>query len=473
MEGVTEQSTEVELRTFREAIESSGHSIYWTDTNGTIEYVNAAFEEQTGFSAAEAIGNNANILQSGVHDDLFYEKLWDTILAGETWEGEIINERRNNERYIVKQTISPIRNDSGEIVRFVAVNEEITEIREYQEQLEQERDRFEELFNAVPVPLVLTSFEEDEPLIEQINQSFKEQFGFAEQELANSSLDALIADDVNPKQARQINKKIQAGERVQQEVTRQIANGEERTFLLIATPLSEDTVSESLSAYIDITDRKRAEERLKRKNEQLEEFAEVLSHDLRNPLNVAIAHTDSLAEKCESPHIEPVLEAHSRIQDLIENILMLAKQGQTIDELEVVDLERCVSQCWETIATADAELHLEASHTIRADQSRVRQLCSNLIRNAIEHAGDDAVVRIGDLNDGFYVADDGPGIPEAERGEIFQSGYTTSESGTGFGLSIVQKIAEAHDWSVAATESGAGGARFEVTGVDIVTSSSP
>ncbi|MFD1644027.1 PAS domain-containing protein [Halohasta litorea] len=111
------------IRPFREAVENTGHSIYWTDTTGTIEYVNSAFEDQTGYSAEEAVGNNANILQSGVHDDRFYERLWDTILAGNVWEGEITNTRKSGERYVAKQTISPVTDDTGDIVRFVAINE--------------------------------------------------------------------------------------------------------------------------------------------------------------------------------------------------------------------------------------------------------------------------------------------------------------------------------------------------------------
>ena len=84
----------------------------------------------------------------------------------------------------------------------------------------------------------------------------------------------------------------------------------------------------------------------------------------------------------------------------------------------------------------------------------------------MEHGGDVTVV-VGPLVDGegFFVADDGPGIPEADREAIFDVGVTTRDSGTGVGLSIVETVAEAHGWSVAVTESADGGARFEFTGV--------
>ena len=469
-----ERSSSVELQTFREAVENAGHSIYWTDLNGTIEYVNPAFEEQTGFSPEEAVGSNANILQSGAHDDLFYERLWDTILSGDVWEGEIVNERKDGERYVVRQTISPIVDDSGEVFRFVAVNEDVTELRKHQEELERERDRFRRLLGAVPVPLVLTRFEGNEAIVEQVNESFETQFGFPDRELAGDPLDEFIADDVAPREAREINERIRQGEQVQQEVTRQTADGRRRAYLLTATPLSEEDPTEALGIYIDITERKRAEEKLKRKNEQLEEFAHVISHDLRNPLNVAAGHLELISETCDSPHVRRVQNAHARMQELIDNVLELARQGREIDRQEPVDLGTCVPECWETIPTADAELRAEASGTVLADEERLRQLFGNLIRNAIEHApGDDrdsgVTITVGDLPDGFYVEDDGTGIPESERESVFDSGYTTSESGTGFGLSIVREIASAHGWSVSVTDAESGGARFEFTGVEILS----
>ena len=98
------------------------------------------------------------------------------------------------------------------------------------------------------------------------------------------------------------------------------------------------------------------------------------------------------------------------------------------------------------------------------------QALENLFRNAIEHGGESVTVTIGVLDDkrGFYVADDGPGIPEAEREDVFDSGYTTSNDGTGFGLAIVSRICAAHGWDITATESESGGARIEITGVESI-----
>jgi signal transduction histidine kinase len=128
-----------------------------------------------------------------------------------------------------------------------------------------------------------------------------------------------------------------------------------------------------------------------------------------------------------------------------------------------------VGQCWGTVDVADATLEVDDEFTVRGDRDRLRHVFENLFSNSITHGGPDVTVRVGRLGeDGIYVADDGPGIPESERETVFEPGHKSSAGGTGFGLSIVRRIAEAHGWTVAAAESETGGAQFEFRGVDIV-----
>jgi signal transduction histidine kinase len=132
-----------------------------------------------------------------------------------------------------------------------------------------------------------------------------------------------------------------------------------------------------------------------------------------------------------------------------------------------VELAVFVERCWETVATEDATLVVEVERTVRADRSRLQQLFANLFRNAIEHGEDGATVTVGPLDGGFYVEDDGPGIPEADRDDVSDIGYSTTSGGTGLGLGIVAQVVEAHDWTLRIAESAAGGARFEITGVEV------
>ncbi|WP_234953627.1 PAS domain S-box protein [Halosegnis longus] len=208
------------------------------------------------------------------------------------------------------------------------------------------------------------------------------------------------------------------------------------------------------------------EQELSEQNERLDEFASIVSHDLRNPLNVAVGRVELARETGELDHLDAVERANERMSALIDDLLTLARQGSRVSDVEAVDLRGLASGCWANVSTADATLDLQTDRSISADRSRLQQLLENLMRNALDHAGDDVTVTIGDLDSGFYVEDDGPGVPAEIRGEIFDAGYSTDPSGTGFGLSIVEQIVSGHGWDITVTDGTDGGARFEITGVD-------
>jgi len=216
-------------------------------------------------------------------------------------------------------------------------------------------------------------------------------------------------------------------------------------------------------------ERERSSDRLERERDRLEKVVNVISHDLRNPLNTAAARTTLLAEETDSEHLEPIDRSLSRVESLIEDLLTFARHDVQIDPTGGLSLEALARDAWTTTGTADAALTTRVDGLlVSADESQLRRLLENLFRNAVEHAGDDVAVTIGALEDreGFFVADDGPGVPESERTRVFETGYTTSEGGTGFGLGIVAEIAAAHGWTVAVTDGADGGARFEVRGVE-------
>jgi len=169
---------------------------------------------------------------------------------------------------------------------------------------------------------------------------------------------------------------------------------------------------------------------------------------------------------CESPHLTDATDALDRSEELIENLLTLARQGETVGERAAVDLTTVAEAVWQTIETNGATLSVETDATVDADESRLRQLFENLLTNAIEHGGANVTVKVGAADDGFYVEDTGSGIPEAHREEVFDAGYSTTEHGTGFGLRIAKQAATAHGWTVGVTDSASGGARFEFTGLE-------
>ena len=271
------------------------------------------------------------------------------------------------------------------------------------------------------------------------------------------------------------------------------------------TPRDFDDGDEALARVLGANaeaalDRVERERELQQRNERLDEFASLVAHDLQNPLQVAQTRLALAREERDGDHLASAAGAADRIETLIEDLLTLARSGRLAEETEPVDLAALVEDCWTTVETGAASLVVEGAPTARADRSHLRRLVENLLANAVEHGStgsraqsddavehgsrdsgpaatgaadgeDDTTVAVGGLADGFYVADDGPGIPPGERERVFEVGVSTGESGTGLGLNIVADIARGHGWEVRLTESERGGARFEITGVETVEGS--
>jgi len=228
----------------------------------------------------------------------------------------------------------------------------------------------------------------------------------------------------------------------------------------------EGRVQGVVGITVDITDQKRRERELNRQNERLEEFASIVSHDLRNPLNVAEGRLELYRRTGDESELDTIAEMHERIAELIDEVLAFAREGSHIENPEWVDGNPQAWEAWEAVDTGDATLVQNWEYRIEADASRLVRLFENLFRNSAEHGGEDVTVEVGTLdgNAGFYVHDDGPGVPEEVRDDLFERGVSTADEGTGFGLAIVRAIAEAHGWTVELVESD-DGARFEFTGV--------
>ena len=226
---------------------------------------------------------------------------------------------------------------------------------------------------------------------------------------------------------------------------------------------------------------RRRRDELERQIDRLDEFASVVSHDLRTPLLTAQGRLELAREEPEPEHFDAVCRAHDRMESLIDDILTLAREGDVIGDREWVDLSSIVDECFASFETANATLVSTTGRSVYADRGRLQQLLENLFHNSVEHGStnvptdqresvdDDGHVRIevGDLKhgSGFFVADDGPGIPESLRSDVFDAGFTTSDRGTGFGLRIVEQIVDAHGWEIELFESEYGGVRFEISGV--------
>lgn len=321
-----------------------------------------------------------------------------------------------------------------------------------------------------------------------------------------------------------------------------VRGGEPREYSVSVTPLRADGTVEGYALLVrDVTDRQRHVRMLERQTAQLERFASTLSHDLKNPLNVALGRIELVRGGADEAHLAKASEALDRMDEIIDDTLALAREGQAIDELQRVELADVAERAWETTDTGDATLAVDpdADVEVYADPSRLRTVFENCFRNAVEHgtgdaddaatlreadgpgdgddgsqdgdgtgdgesaasgpaAGDESTrdtetplvrggsapefddgdrgsnltVTLGRHGEGFYVEDDGPGVPPDQREEVFEYEFSTTSRGTGLGLAIVDAIARAHGWSVEMTEGGDGGARVVFSGVEVVESGS-
>ncbi len=230
----------------------------------------------------------------------------------------------------------------------------------------------------------------------------------------------------------------------------------------------------SIISLTDITRQKRQQESLEVKNEQLERLASVVSHDLSTPLATGesllhLIRADLDPSDSEIHQSVSDLETvHRRLRAFAEGLPALARESTDVETPTDCDLETVARAAWEVVDTGDLQLAVESTETLQADASRLQQAFENLFQNCVDHAVHSSergatIVSIGSLSSvsGFYIEDDGPGIPASRREDLLDFGVSTG-SGSGYGLAIVRTIVEAHGWSLSVTDGLDGGARFEI-----------
>jgi len=466
-----------------------GYPIYVVDETGTFEYVNEAFAELTGYDREEIIGSKPGIIKDR-----------DAVLEAEDRLGTILSsDGPDLQRFCVdivpkagepipcRDHMAVLPYEGEEFEGSVGILRDVSEEAARRDELETKRRALDE----APVGITLTDPEQPDNPMTYVNDRFVEMTGYDREEAVGVNCRFLQGPDTGAEQVDELREAIEAEEPASVELLNYRKDGTEFWNRVSVAPIREDDdgpVTGWVGFQQDITEFKEREAALRRQNERLDEFAGIVSHDLRNPLNVAQGRVDLASEETGNDHLDAASDALDRMETIVEHTLTLAREGQSVGETEPVSVAEVATESWKAVDTGDAVLDVVAERSVSADPARLRNLFENLMRNSIEHGStEDAFeapagsaggstappesapgvsVRVGDLEDGFYVADDGPGIPEEMRDGLFEPGESGRAGNTGFGLTIVKEIANAHGWEVESTDSEAGGARFETRGVD-------
>ncbi|MBX0294832.1 hybrid sensor histidine kinase/response regulator [Haloarcula nitratireducens] len=467
---------------------SEGELIRWNDTA----------TEVTGYSDEELSSMKAlELFPEAVHDRVV-EATIQTIETGyATFEAPLLTKDGEEIRHEFRGTL--IEDAEGDDLGIAGIARDVTERKARERKLE----RYETIVEAVGDPVYTL---DDDGVFTYVNEAFEPMTGYAPAELVGEHIGTIMTEE-DLETGDELVRKLVTDPDVETttlEMDVVTRSGErvptENNMAILPSP--DGAFAGTAGVIRDIAERKERERRLS-------EFASVVSHDLRNPLNVVQGRLSLAEETGDAAHLGDAAAAAERMERLIEDLLTLARQGETVGEIAEVDLATTAERAWAGVDTGEASLSVGPDGTVEADPARLRELFENLFRNSVEHGStnsrtrsddsaehgstsnrnaprsDDSVehrtpngdrttpltVAVGaidrnradDGRTGFYVEDDGVGISPGGRSNVFERGYTTSSDGTGFGLAIVEDIADAHGWSVSAAESDAGGARFEFT----------
>jgi len=385
----------------------------------------------------------------------------------ETVVVESVIETKDGERLPYEFTGAPIETDLAEDTCVCGIGRDITASKRTEREL-REQTAFVEggLEGVIDFYYLL----DPNGFIRDWSEGTPELVGYDPEELRGAHASAFVPEGSEEEVMETLVRAVEEG-RARVEVPFVTPDGVETPYEFTVVVVRDDDgeVTGICGLARDVSERYERERTLRRERDRLAAFASAVSHDLRNPLTVAQGHLElarASGDDGSDEHFEAIDRALSRMETLVDHVLALAKEGRAVGETEPVALGPIVDDTWRSLGTrGEATLERDELPTIVADDARLRQLVENLLRNAVDHGGESVHVEVSALDDGFAIADDGPGVPPSERERVFDAGVSNADGGIGIGLAIVEEIAEAHGWSVSVAESAAGGARFTVTGV--------
>ncbi len=474
-----------------------------TDRDGTILWVNPAFTRLTGYSADEVVGRKPNFLKSDAHDSSFFEKMWKTILSGEVWRGEVVNRRKDGTLYTEEMSITPVRNQEGEITHFIGLKQDISARKNAEEELRRAHSEIECLLSSISS--ILIGLDTDGK-ITRWNAAAESTFGITAADALGLNFSEcgiewdwdLIEEHLT--RCRQEDRPIRLDE-----IRYTCPDGKERFLTLTVGPIKreEGQISGLLLLGTDITERKFLESQLAQaqKLESIGQLAAGIAHEINTPTQYVGDNTRflrdaftelrgllekyaQLAEAAKSGEVTPELlaEVEATVEDVdvdylqqeipkaidqslegVERVATIVRAMKEfshpgVEEKTATDINKAIES---TITVARNEWKYVAEVVTDFDPDlplvpclagEFNQVILNIIINAA-HAIADVVgndgdtkgtIKISTRRDGdaveIRISDTGTGIPEENRDKIFDPFFTTKEVGKGTG----QGLAIAH-----------------------------
>ncbi|HCV21364.1 MAG TPA: hypothetical protein DF863_07895 [Gammaproteobacteria bacterium] len=471
------------------ATEQSPVSVMITDTDGHIEYVNSRFSALTGYTNEEVLGQKPSILKSGKSPPEDYRQLWSNLKAGREWQGVFHNRKKSGHLYLEAATISPLRNESGNVTHFLALKEDITE-----------RVRLEKNFRlsveAAPSAMILTN---SAGTIVLANARTEQMFGYTREEMLGQPLEMLVPRAGRERHAglrRQYNAQPTAREMGSElELSAEHREGHKIPVDIGLNPIETDEGTMVLSSIVDLSERNALQYQLEERNRQVVEahalatvgrMAAMVAHDLRNPLSSVkmglqiLNRSASRSDDAGDREIQGIaLEQVQYMEKILSELLSYARPAvlnrEWFDVAKTVD--KTVLLCQKEVQRHQVRLNVWSQPslpTLYGDSHRLQQVISNLIGNSIEACAEAGIkspeisVRTHlDLGEDIpriciEIIDNGPGLDAESERRAFEAFFTSRAKGTGLGLTIVRQIVAAHGGVVTVVNEPGAGARASI-----------
>jgi len=474
------EAAEKEVKKLSAGIEQSPSAIIITDTAGNIEYVNPGFEQITGYSKEEVKGIKAEFIKASLAKENEEEQLWETLKAGNEWKSIIQNKKKNGEHFWEKATISPIKDEQGNITNFLAIKEDITQQKKAEDRIKYLKEFNELVLNTMSKGLLV---EDKEGKIIFSNPALRELTGYNDEDLIGKPWHTLVNKNVKEDTRKKIaNREFQSKETLEVNITHK--SGEAIPVYISYNNIEKDKQFDgTIVSFTDIRELKKKEEELKRAKEKAEEsdrlkseFLANMSHEIRTPMNGIMGFTRLLKQEGPSDdawehYIDIIYQSSNQLLRVINDIVDYSKiqAGQyELEENEIhlnalmEELKELFDEEKKTMNKDKIDIILsipeqQEDKVIISDHGKIKQIFSNLIDNALKFTlkGE---IEIGFFIEkdyvNFFVSDTGIGISEKDQAIIFDrfrqvdSSTSRNYGGTGLGLTICKTLVELMDGDI-------------------------